>query len=77
MYRQVCVGAPTIVNECIQKCMDTVMQGWKFTAAQPELSPHVFWGLRRPAITELDEARRNMLWHPVLHGLRQNRIDAV
>ena len=57
--------------------MITVMQGWMFSAAKPELSPRVFWGLRRPAITELDEARRNMLWHPVLHGLRQNRIAAV
>lgn len=51
--------------------------GWMFTAAQPNLVPGSFWGLRRPAITELDEARRNMLWHPVMHGLRQNRFPTA
>ncbi|KAL3153029.1 hypothetical protein ABBQ38_012053 [Trebouxia sp. C0009 RCD-2024] len=35
--------------------------GWKFTAAQRNQHPQSFWGLRRPAITELNESRRNMM----------------
>ena len=55
------------------------VQGWRFSAVTPNLRPHAFYGLRRPAVTEVQQQPHPLAGHLrtiAVPGLPQRMVGA-